>query len=242
MAIRTMIYAILFINFLLEPILNHYEFNKLKKNSNRRLHYYYMTILGLWIPTLLVLLLIPLQGITLSGIGIKNIQLGSNIISQWVSYGVLLFAVLYLLSIIYHMVCMKISGQYRTAYYRKVQQSETPGVVLDVMLPVSDKERKLWNLVSISAGVCEELLFRGFLFFSLREFLPELPIVIIIIITSFVFGLWHTYQGLKGMGVTFFIGLLFSSLYLSIGSIIPIIILHILMDWSAKDAHVANNH
>ncbi|MBB2182178.1 CPBP family intramembrane metalloprotease [Lachnospiraceae bacterium MD1] len=241
MMISYIVYTILFLNFLLEPIFNHFELLRVKKEPNRRLKYYYMSVIGLCVPIFLILLLVLIREITLSDLGLKPIHIGKDLFNIWFSYVILLVSALYMICIIYHIICMKISVQYRKAYYAKVRQSNSSEAVLDILLPVTSKEKKLWGFVSLVAGVCEEILFRGFLLHFVSELFPNLSIIIVIIIISFVFGLWHTYQGLKGMFMTFLISIFFSLFYISIGSIIPVIILHVIMDLSAKDAGTAED-
>ena len=241
MAIRYIIYIILFINFLLEPILNHFEFKKLKLHPSRRLKYYYMTILGLWLPVFLIILLTIFGGLTLSELGIKSIRFGAYSINKWFSYFIILLSALYFISIVYHMICMKISSQYRVAYNKKVDHSHASKNIMDVLLPVTAKEKKYWTIVSVSAGVCEELLFRGFFIYALRDIFPNLSIYIVILITSFVFGIWHSYQGRKEILTTFLVGIFFCLLYISMDSLIPVILLHTFMDWIAKDVHAEGN-
>ncbi|MFP3722585.1 CPBP family intramembrane glutamic endopeptidase, partial [Niallia circulans] len=57
---------------------------------------------------------------------------------------------------------------------------------------------------------------------------------LVIIISSLLFGLAHTYQGGIGVIRTAIIGILFSGLYLGLGSILPLIVLHFLIDYVAK--------
>lgn len=103
------------------------------------------------------------------------------------------------------------------------------------ILPVNDKEKKVWNFVSLSAGITEEVLYRGFLIFALSYLFPNLSIWGVIIVAAFIFGLAHTYQGFWiGVIRTSIVGFLFSSLYIVLGSIIPLIVLHFLIDYLAK--------
>ncbi|MEH7379023.1 CPBP family intramembrane glutamic endopeptidase [Bacillus sp. JJ1533] len=103
------------------------------------------------------------------------------------------------------------------------------------MLPVTDKEKKIWNYVSLTAGITEEIIYRGFLIFALGYFFPGLSIGLVIILSSLMFGMAHTYQGfLTGVIRTTIFGLLFSILYIGIGSILPLIVFHFLIDYVAK--------
>lgn len=98
------------------------------------------------------------------------------------------------------------------------------------VLPITKKERWLFLFVSITAGICEEIIFRGFLLYYLTENGLQLHIVIAVIISSIFFGLIHSYQGKIGMFVTGCLGGCLAVLYIYSGTLIVPIIVHILID------------
>jgi uncharacterized protein len=53
----------------------------------------------------------------------------------------------------------------------------------------------LWILLSISAGICEEIVFRGYLQQQFQA--ATRSIVAAVILQGAVFGMAHTYQGWK---------------------------------------------
>jgi membrane protease YdiL (CAAX protease family) len=96
------------------------------------------------------------------------------------------------------------------------------------ILPQSHKEYLLFTmLVSVSAGICEELIFRWFLF-SYIELQSDW--VIAVICSSFIFGLWHLYLGWEHVIKTALLGVLLCGVYLYFESIVVAIIAHIFMD------------
>jgi len=95
------------------------------------------------------------------------------------------------------------------------------------MLPRTRTERNTFYLLSVSAGVCEELIYRGFVFAYLLHYIP-MPWVVVL--SSVLFGLAHSYQGLKGIPLTGAVGLLLALLYLYTGSIWAPIVLHAAID------------
>lgn len=97
------------------------------------------------------------------------------------------------------------------------------------LIPVSAHERYLWSGVAVSAGVCEEVVFRGWLLPTLSV-LPSMTGVALICAASVLFGLAHVYQGVAGVIVTSFIGAVFCVLYVITGSLLVPIVLHILID------------
>jgi membrane protease YdiL (CAAX protease family) len=102
-------------------------------------------------------------------------------------------------------------------------------------LPVTEKEKKVWIYVSLTAGITEEIIYRGFLLFALSFLFPDLSVWLVILLSSILFGLAHTYQGfVTGVVRTTIFGIVFSVLYMGLGSIVPLIILHFLIDYLAK--------
>ncbi len=69
--------------------------------------------------------------------------------------------------------------------------------------------------VIISAGLCEEIIFRGFLFNRLKLFLGKSTKAkyIIVLISSLIFGLPHLYQGLHGAIHATIVGIILGALY-----------------------------
>ncbi|WP_052342642.1 CPBP family intramembrane glutamic endopeptidase [Bacillus sp. EB01] len=92
----------------------------------------------------------------------------------------------------------------------------------------------MWTFVSWTAGITEEIIYRGFLIFAFQQLFPQLGIWMVLILSSILFGLAHTYQGISNVIRTSIIGLFFALLYISLDSIIPLIILHFLIDYIGK--------
>jgi len=101
------------------------------------------------------------------------------------------------------------------------------GGTTSLFLPRTGKEYGWFVFVSISAGICEELLYRGFLLWYLDQFSP---MVIAVILSSLIFGLAHAYQGRKGILQTGLIGLGMAIIYMLTGTLWIPIVLHIVID------------
>jgi|SRR5690606_2047469 len=97
-------------------------------------------------------------------------------------------------------------------------------------LPVSRVERRWFAAVSVSAGLCEELIFRGFLIRYVEAVVPGLGWTGAILAAALVFGLDHGYQGWKGMVQTAFLALVFTLLFLLAGNLWVPMIAHALLD------------
>ncbi len=68
----------------------------------------------------------------------------------------------------------------------------------------------LWILLSVSAGICEELVFRGYLQQQFRA--ATRSIVAAVVLQGVLFGLLHTYQGWKQVMVIIPLGILYGAL------------------------------
>jgi membrane protease YdiL (CAAX protease family) len=160
--------------------------------------------------------------------------INTEVFGPFITYSAFAIALLYLLSIIYYLIGFRYSYKIR----RKLSQAKEKGLDKEFseILPTTKKEKKLWNGVSFTAGVTEEIIYRGFLIFALAFLFPDFSIWLIILLSSVLFGLAHTYQGLiTGVLRTTIFGIIFSILYLGLGSILPLIIFHFLIDYFAGD-------
>lgn len=81
---------------------------------------------------------------------------------------------------------------------------------VDVLLPKTWLEIMLWLALSASAGVCEEIVFRGYLQKQVQAFTGSLALAVIL--QALVFGLGHAYQGAKQAIVICVLGALFGVL------------------------------
>lgn len=97
------------------------------------------------------------------------------------------------------------------------------------LVPVTTHERLFWVGVAISAGICEELVFRGWLLAMLHT-QAGLTGTALIVAGAVAFGLAHAYQGISGVLLTAFAGAFFCVLYIETGSLLIPILLHAFID------------
>lgn len=121
-------------------------------------------------------------------------------------------------------------GAARRARYAKSMQS------LAYFLPASPHERRWWALVSLSAGVCEEFVMRGFLIQYFRGALEgplHLGLTSAVLLSTLAFGLGHAYQGASGIVRTALAGGVLALLTVLTGNLLLPIVVHALIDLSA---------
>jgi membrane protease YdiL (CAAX protease family) len=101
--------------------------------------------------------------------------------------------------------------------------------MVGALVPVSAAERRWFALVSLGAGVSEEIVFRGFLFFYLATF-TNFSSTQIIVASSLLFGFCHIYQGWFGVLGTSLAGFCLAFLYAGTGSLLVPIVVHAALD------------
>ncbi len=109
---------------------------------------------------------------------------------------------------------------------RALRLRETP--LLEHLLPRTPGEKAAFLGVSITAGVCEELVFRGFLIPALEVATGSLGLAVVL--SCAVFGLLHSYQGMIGIVRTAVLGFVLAIPFLVTGSILPSMIAHAAFD------------
>lgn len=97
------------------------------------------------------------------------------------------------------------------------------------LLPRTPTERRMFVAVALTAGIAEEIVFRGFLLAYLTEVLT-LPLGTAMILAAALFGLAHSYQGLSGVLLTGLAGYWLSGLYVLTGSLLLPVVVHALVD------------
>jgi membrane protease YdiL (CAAX protease family) len=102
-----------------------------------------------------------------------------------------------------------------------------PGV--QTMAPATARELKLFMGMSVTAGICEEVLARGFMLWYFSVWLPSWAAIAAVIAA---FGAGHAYQGLRGVLMTGAVGAIALALYLWTGSLVASIVSHAIIDLS----------
>lgn len=93
--------------------------------------------------------------------------------------------------------------------------------------PHTRAELAWWMALSVSAGICEEFICRGYLIWVLQ---PVLGLWLAATVSLIVFAAAHAYQGAKGVVAVAVVGGLLTLIVLVFGSLVPAIAVHMLAD------------
>ena len=101
---------------------------------------------------------------------------------------------------------------------------------LAFLLPSTRDERAWWWGVCITAGICEEIVYRGLLLHYFHTLPFHLSLTWALVASSVVFGIGHLYQGVGGGVQTVVIGFVFGAMFVMTGSLAIPIVVHAVMD------------
>jgi membrane protease YdiL (CAAX protease family) len=104
-----------------------------------------------------------------------------------------------------------------------------PGLL--AVIPHTPAQLPAWLLVSLVAGVGEEIIFRGYLLRQFTAWTGRVPIAIAAI--SLIFGVMHLYEGLPVVVALMLLSALYCIVTLHRGNLRAVIIAHTLQDFFA---------
>jgi uncharacterized protein len=134
--------------------------------------------------------------------------------------GIALVAAFALLMAVQARSVSRIAPEKRVAYRSKLGR-------VAFLLPHTRDELRWFAALSVTAGICEELLYRGYVLWT---FTPSLGLTGAALATIVLFGAGHAYQGRShGIRATA-AGAVMTGVVLLTGSLVPAIVLHALMD------------
>lgn len=101
------------------------------------------------------------------------------------------------------------------------------------LMPASRAEWRSFVPLALTAGICEELLFRGFLLWVFAQVLPLYWQAALA--QAVLFGLAHAYQGPRGIFLTFAVGVFLTGIVWVSGALWPAMLVHALLDLNSGD-------
>jgi membrane protease YdiL (CAAX protease family) len=110
------------------------------------------------------------------------------------------------------------------------RHAEPPGHATLALLPRTPGERRLFTVVGLTAGICEEWLYRGFFLAVVAAVVGGPPSWVLVLVAAVAFGLAHAYQGRAGIVLTGVLGGVMAALYLGTGSLLLPVLLHAAID------------
>jgi uncharacterized protein len=209
------------------PLWDYYDTGRLKKHpgSAQKIRYYKTTAAWLWIASAVAVLIVGWERVfTITPAPYDAAWLFGHL---WVRYLVgTLIALFVALSLqpFVTVALKKLRKKPRT--YRTAETVKS----LDYFLPATSTERRWWAFIAITAGVCEETLYRGFLVHYLHASAFSLNLTVALLISSGLFGLVHLYGGVSGVVGSFVFGFLMGMLFLLTGNLLLPMIVHALLD------------
>jgi len=174
---------------------------------------YSRTILEQWVLAAVVIALTLAHGRSFATLGLRGLE-------GWRLWLGVALPVAYLLLIVQQSRALAAKPETRARLKTKLEP-------LRALIPYTSREIRLFIPLSITAGICEELLFRGYLVWVLQSWIGLWPAAIA---SMGVFGLGHAYQGAKFGIRAFWAGVGMGLLAIATGSIVPGMVLHALID------------
>ena len=191
-----------------------------EKDTAARQRFYRKWIATSWLfyglPSIVGLLILSKMGVDIS-----LPEVGVNLVPAAVSVSVIVLLLT---------VATLVQAKRASADDRKKVQQEINQVSGGSIIARNSSERRLAAVLSLSAGINEELFFRAFLPVVIIGLIGSDLAILAIVISVVIFGAVHLYQGLRGIMLTGIIGAVMMVVYLATGSIFWPIVLHIIMD------------
>jgi membrane protease YdiL (CAAX protease family) len=214
------------------PIAGYYQSKRLRDQMVNRVYnkilWYRSSIIWSWVPTLAIMFLVLISGFNLADLGFVTPSAQINRVGNIWFYGALAGAAIYFIYSLYAILSFRLSNKIRLEHADKIPAA------MRMMLPVSIKEKSAWTLLAISAGITEEINYRGYLFFAIPLIFPRVSGLAIIGVTSLLFAIGHIYQGKEAFKPAL-AGVAIGTIFYLTGSIYPVIIIHIAQDLVAKE-------
>jgi membrane protease YdiL (CAAX protease family) len=187
----------------------------LPTDPGARLRHYRRGIIGQWVAVALVGLIGLLSHRSLSSIGLRGGPHAGSAAATVAEVAVILglSAALF---------------RFGGPNVRQVLRRQAKGFL--AVLPRTRREKMLFAGLALTAGICEEILFRGFGIAYVRWLWPTASRSALIVVTAAGFGFAHLYQRTRGIVLAGLLGGYFAWVTLSTGSLLPAMAMHALVD------------
>lgn len=185
-------------------------------SSKKKIALYYSNGLFMWLVSFIIIAVLLYNDRSLVDFGFRLPAWSQNIIMLS-----LVFILLYLGDLFYE----TINPTRKQKTIIKLKEN-TP------FLPSNNTELAHFTFAALTAGVCEEIIFRAFLINYLLAFSGHNIVgqCSAIVLPALLFSVVHIYQGHKAVLKILLAGLLFGMIYYLSGSLLIVIILHFALD------------
>lgn len=187
-------------------------------DPDARVAFYRLTLASEWTWTLIALAAFALSGLPGSAVFLAWPRLEGDVVflGQLAIIGGLLTGLF-------------VGGVAAGVASRRAQGPLVAGDV-DALLPRNTRERRWYTAVAVTAGICEEVLYRGVVLVVAMLLLPTAPLWVLALGVAAVFGAAHIYQGLAGVAAAAALGVVLGLIVVATGSLLPAMALHALID------------
>ena len=207
-------------------------------SQRERVRRYQASILWNVLSASAVLFIAVLSPMTLFDLGVRPFQFPETGIERVLGIGSLLVADALALLFLYQMFAFLFSAPFRSEQAAGLKRRRESGGwydrVVDNLIPRARVEKGWFAVSAITAGISEEIVFRGFALYLLSSVFPFLSPYMLAVVAGILFGLAHSYQGARGVVKTTLIGGLFGLLYVGTDSLLLCVLLHTLFDLSSS--------
>lgn len=212
-------HVFIFLLFVVQPIHGAFSYRRYVARVEAgepadRVRLYVQTLVLEWVAFAVLGAAWYMLGRPVSDLGLVT-SMGSGF---WIGIGIVVLATVYLV--------FSWRAARRMTNEEKAKQRKFFGTLVH-FLPQTDRDYRHFIGVSLTAGIVEEILYRGFVFWYLAQLMP---LWAVIIVSSIAFGLGHSYQGIGGMVRVTLIGLAFGLFYVFTGSIWLPMLAHVILD------------
>ena len=181
--------------------------------SNERIRLYLSTIVAQWAAAALVLWRARARGIDFDALGMALPEPGLTLAVAFVLC--LAFAAVQILS-------------FRRLARLPPERRGLLGQLAEKLMPQGSRETVFFIALAATAGLCEEFLYRGFVFAAVERATGSLAFAGLA--SSLFFAVAHLYQGPRGLMSTFGAGLIFAAARMATGSLVAPVAAHFLAD------------
>jgi len=205
------------------PVWDVYEIRRLKASADprKKIRFYTKVIAASWTCAILACLLIGWKAI-------YRIQFLRGEVS-WLAPGTA--TSIFLKGIIFGAaIAIMVPAALALFSERVREKSKKAAKKMSFLIPSTHEERRRWWLVCLTAGICEEVVYRGFLLNYLHTRPFHLTLTWALVVASVIFGIGHSYQGIAGSIAAGVLGFVLGVVFLWTGSLLIPIVAHAIVD------------